>query len=650
MREVALVGRGMLHEAIAAELSGDRIVSRYATAEELTGSPGLLIAADDGWNTERTREMRAAATEFGVPWLRVRTELNRVVVGPLETPGQAGCVSCAERRRRRLRSDPAGHRAVLRQHRTALRERPSSWLTPLGALLVAELVAAETALLAVGRPLRTREAFFLVNLESLDVGLHTFLPDDFCPTCGDAPADSAGRATPTLEPRPMYRERTFRTRDVADELADLEKLYVDRESGLVGELTEWTAGGLVVTSAAVGARAGGEVAGYGRAGTRAASRLVALLEGVERYGGAPGACRTEVRAPYADIADSALDPRTLGLYPEERYDLPGFPYRPFDVNEPRAWVWGYSFARQAPILVPERCAYYQHAHSTGHDHGLVYEISNGCALGGSLEEAILHAIMEVAERDAFLLTWYCRLPAPRIDVSAAADRRLPLWHAALEAETGYAVSLYDISVEQRIPCVWAMAVNPRDDGRPATISAAGSSPDPERAIANALTELAPDITPMADRYARERDRAQAMVADPGLVRDMDDHSLLYAHPDAARRLDFLTRSSGVRKPADMGIPGAFDDADLTEVLTETVGRYLDTGLDVIMIDQTGSEHRAGGFACVKVLIPGTLSMTFGHDNRRMDGLPRLLTMPRLLGHRDRDLTPGDLNADPHPFP
>jgi ribosomal protein S12 methylthiotransferase accessory factor len=103
-------------------------------------------------------------------------------------------------------------------------------------------------------------------------------------------------------------------------------------------------------------------------------------------------------------------------------------------------------------------------------------------------------------------------------------------------------------------------------------------------------------------------------------------------------------------PTDIGAARAFTGTDLTSVLTETVKRYLDTGLDVIVIDQTGSEHRAGGFACVKVLIPGTLSMTFGHDHRRLDNLPRLLTVPRLLGYRDRDLAPEELTSDPHPFP
>src|SRR5699024_3898192 len=68
------------------------------------------------------------------------------------------------------------------------------------------------------------------------------------------------------------------------------------------------------------------------------------------------------------------------------------------------------------------------------------------------------------------------------------------------------------------------------------------------------------------------------------------------------------------------------------------------------VDQTTAEHRAEGFSCAKVIVPGLVPMTFGHDYRRLTGLPRLLTVPRVLGHRERDLTPEELNPHPHPFP
>jgi ribosomal protein S12 methylthiotransferase accessory factor len=132
-----------------------------------------------------------------------------------------------------------------------------------------------------------------------------------------------------------------------------------------------------------------------------------------------------VRASYKSIADDALDPRTCGVHPDESYELPGFPFAPFDEDREVSWVWGYSFGRGKPILVPERCAYYRILQEGRQERPFFYETSNGCALGSCAEEAILFGILEVAERDAFLLTWYGQMAVPRIDLDSAADRVIP---------------------------------------------------------------------------------------------------------------------------------------------------------------------------------------------------------------------------------
>ncbi len=127
--------------------------------------------------------------------------------------------------------------------------------------------------------------------------------------------------------------------------------------------------------------------------------------------------------------------------------------------------------------------------------------------------------------------------------------------------------------------------------------------------------------------------------------------MVYFHDAAFDRFDFLLSGSE---------PGGFDDladtwhwpelTDLRDDLRELMARYLDRGLDIIVVDQTAPEHRTGGLSCVKVIVPGALPMTFGHENRRIHGLPRLYTVPAELGFRDRILTPADINPHPHPFP
>ena len=70
---------------------------------------------------------------------------------------------------------------------------------------------------------------------------------------------------------------------------------------------------------------------------------------------------------------------------------------------------------------------------------------------------------------------------------------------------------------------------------------------------------------------------------------------------------------------------------------------------MIVVNQTAPEHRAFGLHCVKVLIPGTLPLTYGHGRRRLRNLPRLLTVPHRLGHTDGPLSVADINQLPHPF-
>lgn len=172
-------------------------------------------------------------------------------------------------------------------------------------------------------------------------------------------------------------------------------------------------------------------------------------------------------------------------------------------------MWGYSFGRRAPILVPESPAYY---YVRGRERAFLFVISNGCVLGGSMAEALLYGLLERVERDGFLMTWYGRLPVPRIDPGAARDRTIPLQAAAITAETGYRVELYDTTVEHGIPRVWATGVGQDGDpGSPRMVCAAPPGPHlaTEKAVLSALSELGsllvrPDRAISGTRYTEPR--------------------------------------------------------------------------------------------------------------------------------------------------
>ncbi|MCX2951565.1 TOMM precursor leader peptide-binding protein [Lentzea sp. NEAU-D7] len=552
----------------------------------------------------------------------VVVEPGRVRVGPREEPGEPGCSECLSSRRYRAATRLGGPRQVA---------APSPLLTPAARDVVTALV-----------DVAPHDAVLLVDLTDLSVTRHRFLPDPFCPRCGGLPPDRPEHLS--LTARPKTAPDRHRVWDAERELPRLVDTFVDDHCGLVNSLNPAALGSLAVAGAPIRLR--GKTAfepGFGRSRSYRRSQAIALLEALERYGAiGPGGRISTVEACYAQVRERAIDPRRLGLHPPEHYDLPGFPYRRFTPDEVCRWVWGYSFGQRRPVLVPERNVHY----GQSDDRPFCYELANGCALGSCLEEAIFHGVLEVLERDAFLLTWYTRARAPRIDLATAADPEVRLVAAAITTETGYRVECYDITPDHGVPCVWALARNDTDE--PATISAAAAGPSLERAAAGALAELGPMVPTVRGHFPGHADQARRLAADGSQVRSMIDHYLVYGVREAAGRLAFLTE--GAEQIAFPGPVEGFQHDDLSDDLRFLIGRLAQTGLDVIAVDLTTPEHRAGGLRCVKVLVPGTVSMTFGEQNRRTWGLPRLLDPAVTHGRGAPVRTHADLNPDPHPFP
>src|SRR6266702_6486412 len=123
---MALLGKGLLADAIARTVAGGGQPYR-ADPADLYAIPDdcrAVITSDDGWDMDRYPQVRKVCADRELPWLPVRTELGRVVIGPIELPGRPGCVECAELRRRLARRDPQGYDAVWKRHSEVLRRRP----------------------------------------------------------------------------------------------------------------------------------------------------------------------------------------------------------------------------------------------------------------------------------------------------------------------------------------------------------------------------------------------------------------------------------------------------------------------------------------------------------------------------------------------
>ena len=155
---------------------------------------------------------------------------------------------------------------------------------------------------------------------------------------------------------------------------------------------------------------------------------------------------------------------------------------------------------------------------------------------------------------------------------------------------------------------------------------------------------------LEEKLEKNKADYEKMLDDDSLVRQMDDHGMLYGLPQAEKRFGFLQNEERPLQSFQDAFKEPSAHIDLTEDLEEILDTFRNRGLDVIVVDQTAPELAKNGLHCVKVLIPGMLPMTFGHHLTRLTGLDRVLNVPAELGYADRPLTFDELNQKPHPFP
>ncbi|MCX4745876.1 TOMM precursor leader peptide-binding protein [Kitasatospora sp. NBC_01287] len=605
------------------------------------------------------------------------------VVGPVLRPGAAACLRCGEYQRLAT----TGGRVPFQSAGLSLAGVGApALLAPLASLVadllatdlpVADPVAAEpmtddrnqnlsSQLSTPSSPLpptatatatATTATVHLLHTGRATWSTHQVRPIGGCPVCRPLPADTAAAARLSTRPRPLPVPGVLRGPNLRTSNAQLRAALHDERFGPVRQLIQAESSVAGLTTALLTDGRVGASGGHGRGSDFESSERVALFEGVERLlGMRPHGRRTVLRSAFATLGPRrAVDPERLGL-PDPAYDgHPASSTVPYHPELELDWVHGWSLTRRRALAVPEHVAYWDPPEPDR--PRVVYESSNGCGLGNSPEEAALYGLFEVAERDAFLMAWYAGAPLPRL---AVPEDDPEVGRLADRAElAGYRLSLLDATNDLGVPAVLALCrlrtghPLPPHPLLPHTLLAAGAHHDPRAAVRSAVSEVVTNVQEAVQRlHTGDRpldpERLRPMLAEPELVRSLDDHTGVNGLAQAQSRLAFLfadaPRSTLLARPAA-------PVTDLTVLLEATVGRLAGLGLEVITVDQdeAGVRDRLG-LHCAKVIVPGSLPMTFGHVHRRTRGLPRLLEVPYRLGRTSRPLRPEELNPHPHPFP
>src|SRR5262249_45520843 len=188
--------------------------------------------------------------------------------------------------------------------------------------------------------------------------------------------------------------------------------------------------------------------------------------------------------------------------------------------------------------------------------------SNGLAAGVDLVDAALRATLELVERDAFMLTWHCRLPGRRIILDDALEPGLAEIVRQLEAH-GAQVELYLLHAGIDIPVVACLGIG---DGKrwPGVTVALAAYPTLRGAVRKAILEQG-IVGPYIRRMMLD---SQPIPETPEDVPDLNNHTLFYVPVERQHILGFLREhDSAMVRLADVVEPVQVSVNWCTERLT-----------------------------------------------------------------------------------
>jgi ribosomal protein S12 methylthiotransferase accessory factor len=381
----------------------------------------------------------------------------------------------------------------------------------------------------------------------------------------------------------------------------------------------------------------GSTAGMGGAGlSRAAALGAAIGEAVERYSACYVPHERLVEATAAELGPAALAPDAFALFHGSQYEQPDFPFVPFTAETRLRWTSGTDLATGLSVWVPADLVYLSTPGGAG--RRIAHATSNGLACAETAATATERGLLELLERDAFMLTWSHRLSLPRLDWSG--DRRLEALDARFFAPTALDYAALDLSAFHALPTVLGVVRAPGSGGALGVGAAAATSV--ERAWWKALSEAF--ASRAAGRRLAQVRPDRILAADGSSIVSFEDHIQFYSSDENSARADFLTASRTTRPTtAVAGVPGG------SGLLVELVSRIARAGSRAVAVDVTAPDVREAGLSVVKTVAPGLCALDVAHRARFLGG-PRLRDASKKATLTDRLFELDDLNPDPHPFP
>lgn len=313
----------------------------------------------------------------------------------------------------------------------------------------------------------------------------------------------------------------------------------------------------------------------GKGVTRDQAEASCVMEALERYCAEQRESDEVVYGTYEQACDvmMTVDPKDLIL---------PLPILDRYMTEEIAWVEGSEMFRGCPVWVPA-CAVYYPYYPDG-DLQLFRFHTNGIASGNTMEEAVLHALFEDIERDAWSIAEFRDLSNG--DIVVDREDSVPAQLIRKFAEHGIEIHLKDLTSDIGIPTIGAAADDVETKDPEMLTIGVGTHLNPEIAAVRAITEVAQSRA-THKHGAKINAQLQKVTRDMGYDRIKEVNRMWFGESQRKIRLSEIP---------DLSTPYVLDDIEVV------LGKLMDAGFQsVIAVDLTRPEI---GVPVVRMIVPG----------------------------------------------
>ena len=327
-----------------------------------------------------------------------------------------------------------------------------------------------------------------------------------------------------------------------------------------------------------------------------------------------------------DDLETAVDPREVIKFHPNQYKLKGFSCKPFNSATAYTWTVGEDKLRGGKVHVLADLVYFPYYPK---EPRYARTNSSGVAAHPDSEQAIENGVLELIERDAFMIAYLTRVTFPTIT-----EKTLPggiQQRIRALRECGFQVWVKDYSIDLA-PVVFIFVQN---EELTFTTCAGSANFDVEAALDHALMEVE-----SAAWSCLRSDQLQTIK--PTEVWTVKDHAKLYRSKAFFKKANFLIEKQELASFGDVGKGVVKSWHGLLDHL-DAEGRKLVT-VPLYMPESDGGDKN---LHIIRSIVPGLVPITFGYRQEAC-GMSRIQTVAKEVS--GLSLSYNDLTKFPHPFP